>query len=69
VELLRRGGAQQQTLDRLVLQRPGDRQLGGAAAQLLGEGGKVTEAVAVAAPLLNPVLAPTALRRKSGLQI
>lgn len=51
-----------------MFQRPGDGQLGGAAAQLLGEGGKVAETVAVAAPLIDPVLTPTALRRQSGLK-
>lgn len=45
VQLFGGGGAQQQTLDRLVLQRPGDRQLSGTAAQFVCQRGQVFEAI------------------------
>lgn len=41
VQLFGGGGAQQQTLDGLVLQRPGDGQLGGTAAELVGQRGQI----------------------------
>lgn len=66
VQLLDGRGAQQQALDRLVLQRPGDRQLRGAAAELLSQQEQVAHLVALPPRLVNLLLRPVqALQRNA----
>lgn len=68
MQLLCGGGAQQQTLHRLMLQRPRNRQLSRTAAQLFGQRAQITHSIALLSSLIDFFFRPIKalqIRRKS----